>query len=420
MSNRETRVIRREARQWLAEGLIDETQASRILARYGASLDQPDPASVASRVLTTVAVLFVGLAILLLVSANWDTLPRLLRFAGLFLVTGALNGIGVVRYLRHGLGALWLFLGGISFGASIMLVGQMYQLGEHFPNGVLLWMIGLLPVALVTGQRSMALLLLALTMIWTVMEGHFTPPWLAPLFLVPVWLAARRHRSGTLMGLALAGLFVWLNLLLCWLYHTDFGPRWLAGHLTFNLALLALGHALVARARARGELLAPLSPWLERLFLLLVLPLTFTSLWPSYLRDNWGWLDPGLWAAALVLLVALIVHWRSLAIWVALPALALIHGLGRPEQSLYWGLAANLLVLLVAMNWLRQGIADDDGRRFFSGLGTLLLLGLLRYLDLIGDYLGAAALFLVMAGLLYGGACYWRRRGGMAPGGGHE
>lgn len=406
-------LIRREARQWVAEGLLDEEQAQRILARYHTGLDDDDP-SLASRVLSVVALLFLGLALLLLVSANWEQLPRALRFAALLVVTLALNGVGAARYLRLGLGGGWLFLGAVSYGASIMLIGQMYHLGEHFPNGVLLWMVGVLPIAVLTRGRLLALLLLALTMLWTVMQGHFAPPWVAPLFLVPAWLAARRHRSGALLGLAIGGLFLWLNVLLYWVYHTDFGPRWLAGHLTFNLALLALAQVLVARAQRDGGLLAPLSPWLERLFLLLILPLTFQDFWKSYLHGNWGWFDPGLWAAGLVLLVALALRPRSPLAWLALAAVVLIHGFGRPPQSLYWSLAANLLVVLVAMHWLRRGLVDGDGRRFFSGLGALLLLALLRYLDLIGDYLGSAALFAVMAAVLYGGARYWRARAGEA------
>jgi hypothetical protein len=408
---RQRNLIRREVRQWLAEGLVEEDQARRILARYDAGLDDDDRFR-ASRVLSAVALLFLGLALLLLISANWEQLPRALRFTGLFLTTVVLNGLGAARYLRHGQAGGWLFLGAFSYGVSIMLIGQMYHLGEHFPNGVLLWMVGVLPVAVLTRDRPLALLLLALTLIWTIMEGHFTPPWAAPLFLVPLWLTARRHRSGLLMGLAVAGLFVWLNVLLCWVYRTDFGPRWQPGHLTFNLALLVLAQALLSRARDRNGLLAPLQPWLQRLFLVLVLPLTFPELWKAYLRDHWGWLDPGLWAAGLVLLVALALRPRSPLTGVALVALVLIHGLGRPEQSLYWSLAANLLVVWVAMHWLRRGLADGDGRGFFSGLGTLLLLALLRYLDLIGDYLGGAALFAVMAAVLYGGARYWRGRAG--------
>ena len=44
-----------------------------------------------------------------------------------------------------------------AISASIMLTGQMYHLGEHFPNGLLLWALGLVPLTLLSGGRLLAL-----------------------------------------------------------------------------------------------------------------------------------------------------------------------------------------------------------------------------------------------------------------------
>ncbi|MEQ9509459.1 MAG: DUF2157 domain-containing protein [Alloalcanivorax xenomutans] len=401
--------LRREMQQWLAEGLIEEDQARRILARYGNGLEASG-GSLGARVLTACALLFIGLALLLVVSAHWDGLPRGVRFAALLALTVATNGVGVWRWGRHGEGGGWLFLGAVCYGASIMLGGQMYHLGEHFPNGVLLWMIGTLPVAFFSRRLLVTLLLVALTALWMVMETPFSPPWAGIVFLgVAGWLAWRRH-SNVVMLPVLAALVLWLNLMLSWVFHTDFGPHWRAGHLTFNLALLVLAQVLCQRLELRGDSRwAPL-PWLGRLSLLVLLPLTFEDLWKEYLHSHWGWLDPGLWAALPLLLAAIALKPRGILPWLALSGVLLAHGLGRPEQSLYWSVAANLVVLLVAMAWIRQGLLRADQRRFFAGLGTVAVLALLRYVDLIGDYLGAALLFLVMAGILYAGARYWRQR----------
>ena len=48
--------------------------------------------------------------------------------------------------------------------------------------------------------------------------------------------------------------------------------------------------------------------------------------------------------------------------------------------------------------------------RYCLSLVAILILALLRYLDLIGGYLGAAGLFLGMAALLFVAGRYWRRR----------
>ena len=73
-------------------------------------------------------------------------------------------------------------------------------------------------------------------------------------------------------------------------------------------------------------------------------------------------------------------------------------------------MASNLLLLLLAMHWMRRGLLEGEGGLYVTGLVAILILALLRYLDLIGGYLGAAGLFLGMAALLFVAGRYWRRR----------
>ena len=48
------------------------------------------------------------------------------------------------------------------------------------------------------------------------------------------------------------------------------------------------------------------------------------------------------------------------------------------------------------------------GHYFFVGIATVLLTGFLRYVDLIGDYIGGSVLFIVMALVLLGAARLWK------------
>ena len=59
---------------------------------------------------------------------------------------------------------------------------------------------------------------------------------------------------------------------------------------------------------------------------------------------------------------------------------------------------------------MRRGLLEGEGGLYVTGLVAILILALLRYLDLIGGYLGAAGLFLGMAALLFVAGRYWRRR----------
>lgn len=397
-------LLRRETRRWVDEGLVEPFQAERILNRYGTSLNDAGPSALG--LLTGLAGLFAGLALLLLVSANWEQLPRLARFAGLVTLTAVLNGWGVLRLACAGTGGGLLFLGGFAYGASIMLTGQMYHLGEHFPNGLLLWTLGLVPLTLLSGGRLLALQGLAVAVAWMLLEYRFAAPWLMPLFLaVAFWVAWRRRVAGLALA-ALAATAVWLNLMLAWVYATDFGPQAQEGMISFNLGLLVLAGALAARP---GWWSAGAVNWMPRLTVLAILPFTFVDGWEHYLAYAWTWLDPGLWAALVALLAAALLGRPLVALAVAALLIA-VHTGGVPDQALVWAVASNLLLLLLAMHWMRRGLLEGEGGLYVTGLIAILTLALLRYLDLIGGYLGAAGLFLVMATLMFVAGRYWRRR----------
>lgn len=397
-------LLRRETRRWVDEGLVEPFQAERILNRYGTSLNDAGPSALG--LLTGLAGLFAGLAMLLLVSANWEQLPRLARFAGLVTLTAVLNGWGVLRLARAGSGGGLLFLGGFAYGASIMLTGQMYHLGEHFPNGLLLWALGLVPLTLLSGGRLLALQGLAVAVAWMLLEYRFAAPWLMPLFLaVAFWVAWRRRVAGLALA-TLAATALWLNLMLAWVYATDFGPQAQEGMISFNLGLLVLAGALAARPAWWS---AGAGNWMPRLTVLAILPFTFVDGWEHYLAYAWTWLDPGLWAALVALLAAALLG-RPLVAPAVAALLIAVHTGGVPDQALVWAVAANLLLLLLAMHWMRRGLLEGEGGLYVTGLVAILILALLRYLDLIGGYLGAAGLFLGMAALLFVAGRYWRRR----------
>ena len=397
-------LLRRETRRWVDEGLVEPFQAERILNRYGTSLSDAGPSALG--LLTGLAGLFAGLALLLLVSANWEQLPRLARFAGLVTLTAVLNGWGVLRLARADSGGGLLFLGGFAYGASIMLTGQMYHLGEHFPNGLLLWALGLVPLTLLSGGRLLALQGLAVAVAWMLLEYRFAAPWLMPLFLaVAFWVAWRRRVAGLALA-TLAATALWLNLMLAWVYATDFGPQAQEGMISFNLGLLVLAGALAARPAWWS---AGAGNWMPRLTVLAILPFTFVDGWEHYLAYAWTWLDPGLWAALVALLAAALLG-RPLVAPAVAALLIAVHTGGVPDQALVWAVASNLLLLLLAMHWMRRGLLEGEGGLYVTGLVAILILALLRYLDLIGGYLGAAGLFLGMAALLFVAGRYWRRR----------
>ena len=71
-------------------------------------------------------------------------------------------------------------------------------------------------------------------------------------------------------------------------------------------------------------------------------------------------------------------------------------------------IATNLMLVVTGVWLIRRGIDDAITHFFYTGVGVLLLTALLRYFDLIGDYIGGAILFMIAATVLFGAARYWR------------
>ena len=67
------------------------------------------------------------------------------------------------------------------------------------------------------------------------------------------------------------------------------------------------------------------------------------------------------------------------------------------------------LALVVCGIWLIvRGIHSGISHYFFLGVATILLIAFVRYIDLIGEYVGGALLFMAMAAVLLGAAKYWK------------
>ena len=168
--------LAREALAWEEDGLISAEQRMRIMERY-ARQRQIESRAGSSRLITTITILgsiMVGVGVLLFIAANWSAIPKAVK---LLMIFGLLIGThGAGYHLRFGkgaypkLGASLIFLGSIIFGAAIFLIAQIYHISAHYPNGVLIWGLGLLPLAYVLRFRSVLTLALATLCVWFDLE----------------------------------------------------------------------------------------------------------------------------------------------------------------------------------------------------------------------------------------------------------
>lgn len=418
--------LAREVSEWIGDGLIERPQGQAILARYGTTLEDGQGSSFGYYVLTALAAMFAGLALILILSHNWDEMPRMLRMLGLVGCTLLINLVGGWQLMKgkQRAGVLWLFFGGISYGASIMLIAQIYHLGEHYPDGIFWWAVGILPLLFLTQSRLIALQVLTLATLWLYTEassGFFPASY--PLFaLACLWLVWTRRHSALLFLGALVGLVTWLNLLLAWgaggWYRYDAFADQIPLTLAFGLALVGLAWWMMRHAeplkRDYGQLL---HLYLLRGAILTLLILSFTGFWEDLLRGDYllGIFNPLLLALGTLIGFALTRPSGANAsgpvllngAFFTLAALLVQQNWADP---IWLAIATNLWLVVTGIWLIRRGVEDGVTHFFYTGVVVLLLTALLRYFDLIGDYIGGSLLFMVAAAVLFGAARFWRHR----------
>jgi len=109
-----------------------------------------------------------GLWVILLIAANWSTIAPMYKTLLLIWATLFAYTLGYYfSYKNTAYPKTWqslIFLGTMFYGASIILLGQTYNLGGTFSEALLVWAIGVIPLAYFTGFSS--IFLLALTLIY--------------------------------------------------------------------------------------------------------------------------------------------------------------------------------------------------------------------------------------------------------------
>ena len=417
--------LAREVGGWVDDKIISHDQAVKICAGYGLDFDNLSQKSYGYFVLIGMGYLFLGLSILTLVGGNWEDIPRAVRMGGLIGLT-LLTHLGAVYRYQQGKDAAAItlfFLGSIFYGASIMLIAQIYHLGEHYPDGILWWAIGILPLAVLLRSLLLTLLMMVLAFTWFFTEtmlGFY--PLLFPLFLLALGYVLWAGNKSLLLFLAgVAGVGLWLEYNLSWLMSVELGFQHGGENVVFAFGFFILLHGLtkwlsVQSSHTLADYGAVLSLWVLRFTLLTLLIFSFEGMWDELVRADWEY------PAATILLhlgmcaIGVLLAWRSgksvMSVSIASVAtMALVIVVTTTPTRSYAVLLQVLdnIALIVTGVWLIiRGIQQGISQYFYAGVVTIMLTGFLRYIDLIGDYIGAAVLFIVFALILLSAAKYWR------------
>jgi len=173
--------------RWEADGIVTPATVAAVRG----TLPPLAPGINITVVIAIVGGLLIAAAFLAFVAAHWLELPRLLRFA--MLLAGILAALGLGGWFsrtgRPILADLCAGVGAIIFGAGIALVGQMYHLAGDFAGGMLLWAVGAIIAAALTGSRGALAVALTAACIWSCARG-FEAQDVPHFSFVAIWLAA--------------------------------------------------------------------------------------------------------------------------------------------------------------------------------------------------------------------------------------
>jgi uncharacterized membrane protein len=211
------RRLGRDIERWQSQGLVTADQGARMLAdaaRHGRDVSLPT-------VLGILASVLFGFAVISFVAAHWNEMPRLARLGllmGLLWAGYVAAGVLADRGGRAFADAAVLFSTAV-FGASIMLISQMFHIDGNPPDGVLLWWIGALVAGAVLRSNPALALALVLVCLWAGMETSARVtvywPFLIGWGLVTMAFIWQRWRPGLhLSALALTGFIISLGYLL--------------------------------------------------------------------------------------------------------------------------------------------------------------------------------------------------------------
>jgi len=421
--------LAKETRTWVDENLISTDQAASICLRYGIDYHAHLKHSYGYYVLVSLGYLFIGLSLITVIGANWEDIPRAMRMAGLVAITLLANLGGIYNYKHNrGKSAVGLFfLGAIFYGASIILIAQIYHIGEHYPDGVFWWAMGVLPLAFLLRSNLIMMLSVALAFIWFFVEAglHFYPLFFPVFLILTGWYVLRLQQSNIVFLALIAGIGIWAESTLSWYldetHRFNFGPE----NVALGAAIFILFHAIAKwlahrddhRLKDYGTLLGV---WTLRFAVVSLVVFSFEETWEGLMLTDWEIPKFTVGLSIVLCGLAIVLSYISGRQVVAATAFSAFYltalfmvmskNIGNP-QSLQ--ILDNIVMVATGVWLIMRGFHDGVSHYFYLGIIIIMITALLRYIDLVGDYIGAAILFAVFAFILLGAARYWKRSAGM-------
>jgi uncharacterized membrane protein len=405
--NKRIRWLRGEIDRWVKEGLIEDHHAQAIRKSYPASNDGLSWGSMTFGVTGSV---LIGLGVILFFAFNWNGMHKFTKLGVIFATLIASHGVALVLN-RKSLSETLHILGTMIFGSGIWLIAQIYHIEEHFPNGILIWGLAALSLAMILPSIPQALLAAFLLLVW---QGFETILFRNTLYLAPALIFAGTLplalylRSRVLTGAGLVAFLVSLSFVFAARYSFLNPPL----YVSLGAAFVASGMLLERSERSSG--LAPVFFFFGMFlsyFILFLLTFSFISrdLYRPFSSSQLGYWYLAISASAVGLWIAALRPFKTLKERIAashrfdyliVPAVlvfTLLIGLHVVKTGgALPGLGYNLLYLASVVLIMVRGFRTDRPRLAVVGCLLLAAYSLARYVDLFQSLLARSAVFVIM------------------------
>ena len=159
--------------RWQSAGVLDAVAAERIRAY---ELEQKKPTGLRWEVLVALILggLLLACGVVLFVSAHWEDLGRGARLTLVMAMVAVFHiGGAAVRERFHGLSTTLHAVGTVTTGAAIALVGQIFNIEEHWPAAILMWAVAAFAGWVLLRDQAQQILALLLLPAWMLSEVTF-------------------------------------------------------------------------------------------------------------------------------------------------------------------------------------------------------------------------------------------------------
>ncbi len=159
--------------RWRGAGLIDESTEASIRA-YESAEAQPSGRRWQVIVALILGGILLGAGVLLFVASNWDDVSPGWRLTLVLAMLALFHGAGIIAKDRFpGFATTMHALGTVAAGAAIALVGQIFNMQEHWPAAVMLWASCALAGWWLLGDQFQQTLSLLLVPAWLISEWMY-------------------------------------------------------------------------------------------------------------------------------------------------------------------------------------------------------------------------------------------------------